>query len=467
VSSLLLAIACSDRAENPTDTSSSPTTEVPTERPLAGGLSIDKVKLYQATESVIYDGDGDPPEGQPPIVVGRDAQIRVFVDLDEDFAVRQLTAVLTVDDEVQEDTLRVEVDSKPALFDSTFNFFVPGTSITADTKFTLQILEKEPTGLGGGDPADVEWKSRNLDLVTIDPLQVVILPVEYNGDGSGRLPDTSAGQIERIADLVRGLYPASEVIVRVDPPFAWNQPVQPFDGYAWGALLNEVVIQRQYAAEDPNTYYYGLFAPADDLFDYCQQGCILGLSYLAFSPAIPAFRASIGVGFSGDVAAETLVHEMGHAHGREHAPCGLFGQASDPEYPHDDAALGGWGWDLVTDDWFDPDVNKDMMSYCFPLWVSDYTWTALAERAEILSTPARSATSPRTTFFLDGIGGVRPGPRLDAAPMEPGLRKTLTVRDAAGSPQGTRDGTYFPLDHVPGGLVVLDEELPAGWSAGL
>lgn len=445
----------------PTETSTDP---VPAERPLAGGLSIDKVKLYQGTETVIYDG-ASSLAGQPPVIAGRDAAARVFVDLDANFAVRDLTAILTLDGESQEVTITVEEDSKPALFATTFNFTIPGEQITPTTEWSLRIVEKRPNGPGGGDPADVEWTG-TVDVEVIDPLEIVILPIEYQGDGSDRLPDTSLTQIARIRDLVTAIYPASEVTVRVEDPYPWPDPVEALDGNAWGDLLLQIVLERQYANESPNTYYYGLFSPADDLFQYCDQGCILGLSFLAYTTDIPGLRASIGVGFSGDIAAETLVHEVGHAHGREHAPCGLFGQTSDPNYPYEEGATGAWGWDATTEEWLDPDEYKDMMSYCQPLWVSDYTWVALADRGLDLSSGFRAAPVERATFRAGADGVLRPGPALQA-PATGGATATLKVRDASGASRGVRSAQFFPYSHVPGGLYVLDGALPTGWTAEL
>lgn len=461
----LFVIAC--HREDPGGDSTS--VEVaPRERPLAGGLTIDKVKLYQGTETVLFNGAGQAPGGQPPVIAGRDAQVRVFVDLDAAFAARDITAALTITDggeeTVLEDTIRVEVDSKPALFDSTFDFAVAGALLTPTSTLSVRLLEELPTGLGGGNPADAEWAGPS-DAQVVDPLTIVIFPIVYHADGSDRLPDTSAAQVARISDLVRGLYPAAEVEVRVERPYDWDGTLGSFDIQGWSQLLNQMVVERAYAAEAPNTYYYGLFAPAESVYEYCATGCLLGLSYVAYTPTLPALRASIGVGFSGDIASETLVHEVGHAHGREHAPCGLFGQASDPEYPHDQAETGAWGWDGVTDDWFDPETSRDLMSYCQPLWVSDYTWSALAERALAISAPERAAPVRRSTVLVDASGRHGPGPELEGTLGTGGLRRELTRVDPAGVERGTVGGAFFPLDHGAGGMIVLDEQLPSGWSA--
>jgi hypothetical protein len=77
-----------------------------------------------------------------------------------------------------------------------------------------------------------------------------------------------------------------------------------------------------------------------------------------------------------------MCHELGHAHGRFHAPCNV--QDPDLRYPYPNAAIGVWGYDQRSDEFYQP-TRKDMMSYCpeprWSAWISDYTYQALLERA--------------------------------------------------------------------------------------
>ena len=93
---------------------------------------------------------------------------------------------------------------------------------------------------------------------------------------------------------------------------------------------------------------------------------------MPYSPNQSFFFASIGLGFSGNSSAETMAHEIGHAHGRDHAPCGVSG--GDNQYPYANARLGTWGYDLVEKSLKNPDSYADMMSYCEPQWISDYNY---------------------------------------------------------------------------------------------
>lgn len=85
-----------------------------------------------------------------------------------------------------------------------------------------------------------------------------------------------------------------------------------------------------------------------------------------------------------------MCHELGHAHGRQHAPCNV--QDPDRNFPYPDAATGVWGHDNRTNA-FLPPTKKDMMSYCpndrTQAWLSDYTYKAITERAVAVNALAK------------------------------------------------------------------------------
>ena len=71
-------------------------------------------------------------------------------------------------------------------------------------------------------------------------------------------------------------------------------------------------------------------------------------------------------------------HEIGHNLGRSHAPCGGAG-GPDPNYPYGGASIGQYGTDIQGNNvaFYSPTSHVDMMSYCAPEWISDYTYEAL------------------------------------------------------------------------------------------
>jgi hypothetical protein len=204
-----------------------------------------------------------------------------------------------------------------------------------------------------------------------------------------------------------------------------------------------------------------MFAPAASFATFCQQGCVLGLSPASPNPDDEYARGSIGLGYLGKQAETdiTFVHEVGHAHGRQHAPCQV--QDADPDYPYDDGTIGDWGYDVAGKTLLDPaGKSRDLMGYCTPIWISDYTYKALFDRITYLNAPPqRLVTSARyRTILIDGNTAVR--------------SDVVTVRGAGGEVRNverTLEGQtdqvparWYPFDHLPGGILLVPADADLG-----
>ena len=86
-----------------------------------------------------------------------------------------------------------------------------------------------------------------------------------------------------------------------------------------------------------------MFAPADSMMSYCSWGCVLGLGYVPEQPGGGWWGtlSAIGLGYAGELSAQTIIHEVGHNHGRLHAPCEV--SDPDPNYPYPNGSIGVWG----------------------------------------------------------------------------------------------------------------------------
>ncbi len=78
----------------------------------------------------------------------------------------------------------------------------------------------------------------------------------------------------------------------------------------------------------------------------------------------------------------TLAHELAHNKGRKHVDCGEpEGVDHNYPYPTNQFDYTGpdrhYGFDVNSYTPIAPDAASDLMSYCFPQWISDYTWKAL------------------------------------------------------------------------------------------
>ena len=125
--------------------------------------------------------------------------------------------------------------------------------------------------------------------------------------------------------------------------------------------------------------------------------------------------------------ADLIAHELGHNFSLRHAPCGSPA-SPDPAFPDSDGSIAVWGYDsrgvgrLVAPD------RPDIMSYCNPVWISDYHFTnALRFRLSDADSVGLPMVTPSTQALLlwggvdaDGVPFLEPAFVVDAPPALPG-----------------------------------------------
>ena len=433
---------------------------------LAAGIDIVKVTFNQGVQTTLMENDSAPND--LPLVTGRAGLLRVHVDLQGDFAPRNIVASLRwelddgeLEDLNLQDTLLPLGPSQDGDRSSTFEFLVPDTHVKNGASWTIELLE-EDGGSGPGSTDLARWPRGQGEQLFLaydtGPVRVLVVPIAYNADGSGRLPDTSPSQLTILSDRLYRTFPASDIELTVGEPFELSYTISP-NGNGWGDLLYDMTDLRGSRDVPGDTYIYGMFRPTENAGQFCGGGCVAGLSWRADSPNDVWARASIGLGYSGEGAADTLIHEVGHAHGRAHANCGVGNP--DPNYPHNNGDLGVWGWDAISDALRHPTEYKDMMGYCTPRWVSDYTWQALHDRINYVNAnfewiDAQPALQWRVIGVgVDGSKGVRGTIPIMGTPQ--GDVVPVKLLDGSGTVVGTTVGRYRDFDHIAGGTLLVPE----------
>ena len=104
----------------------------------------------------------------------------------------------------------------------------------------------------------------------------------------------------------------------------------------------------------------------------------------------------------------------------------------DPSYPYPDGSIGAWGYDFRDGGSLIAPSTSDVMSYCSPGWISDYSFSkALHYR---VSTGADAGVTPSRVLLLwGGVDGggtpfLEPSFLLDASPVLPRLRGDYEIK---------------------------------------
>jgi hypothetical protein len=444
-------------------------------QPVVTGLTINEIAMFQSLKvPLAKDGQVADRGSIPlPIVAGRDALLRIYVTPDAGFTPKPVTARIKIVNtsptggfsKVISATTTVSGPSTEFDLGTTINVDVPGTYLQPGSTYTVVLNADGGSSASAPSPAKFPQDGSFVELPTRqggERLRVMIVPVQYDADGSSRLPDTSDEQLKRYREIFYKLYPAATVEVTVRDPWPWAGGINP-SGQGMNTILDALGKLRAQDAPDPDVYYYGAFAPRDSFGAYCGGGCVTGLS-----PIGQPF--SVGVGFTGGGSAETAAHEVGHAHGLQHAPCGGAG-GPDPAYPSDAAhaqgKIGVWGYDPIAKKLIDPappaaqTTPHDVMGYCNNDWISDYHFDKLFKQLRSDNrffasdfTGERTLATEYVSVSVDGFGGATLGethshdvsiPRGDARP--------ITFTGAGGVTVAKGTGYYFPYDHLPGGVM--------------
>lgn len=429
---------------------------VPAPTVLLRSISISQtLELPLMKDGVAVEVDDRPA----PLIAGKRAFVRVFVDFEAGFATRPLVGVLDVKNGKGTRTiLSTRTLSNASTQDdveSTFTFNVDGADLATDSTYRVRVLEEDTTPLARFPSVDYQPLSASM----LPAFELVVVPFISNGTG----PKTTEAELSGLRNRLLALYPSSDVVVTladaVTLPYVVNG-----DGDGWDSALDRILEVRQAAKAADNVFYFGAMAPDTSYSKYCSGSCILGYSYVVDEDDVES-RGSIGItvfqdGSGVKDAWDTVAHELGHAMGRDHAPCGIDDpKDTDPDYPYDNGGMGttyGYDFDLVR--LIKPKPARDVMSYCTPVWISDYTYSALFERLDFIANESFRilAFSPPQLFRVARI-------RRNGQSAWQGERRrrggsrlvSLDLLDPANQRIGTVEAQLLPVDHGKGGQVFL------------
>lgn len=385
--------------------------------PIAAGLRIRELALYQTVKVSLYADGSWVAARSAPIVQGKGALLRVFVDTEPGYRPHAIRGLLTLQNGERRSTLSSERTLATSSTDenslSTFSFRIPGALLGSATQLRVELQEPD-CAAPSADAAAATYPAaggfQELSATEVGRLRVVIVPVSIYG----RLPLTTESELVRMRDTLEAYYPVQRVELSVRRPIILDRSVGPDDGETWGEMLNEILKTRMEDAVEDDVYYLGLMQPAATHADYCDRACQIGLAPQVKVQS-PFHQGALVASFADAQTYEAIVHELAHAHGCGHAPCsrGAAPEGEDPNFPDKTGGIGGWGWD-ARKDLLIPPTHKDIMGYCATNWIGAYHYNAIALRARAVNMPvgAQASTKARQRYrqlLWHGDGSARWG----------------------------------------------------------
>jgi len=409
-------------------------------------LTISGASINQAVEIQLALDGAPVATRNAQIIPGREARFVVTFKPGKGWTSKTIRARLVLDDGGGP---KESVSSRTiSISSSSFDFDVDKAVITNKTSWFVEFA--------AGDTVFARYPTEGADALSpksAGSLVVKIVPIRYGADGSNRLPDTSITNLDAYASKLYAMYPATKVELSLHEPLDWAKATTP-DGAGWSELLTAIHTLRAKDAPAKNVYYYGLFVPNASYGKYCPKGCIIGLSLRPGDPRDAASRTSIGIGYPDDLSASTMAHEIGHAHGRFHAPCGSPA-GIDPKYPYSGGTNGVPGFDVLLKTTFLAS-SFDVMGYCDPGWISDYTYNGLYDRMAFVNGLASEIGSgPRAyRHLVDGKLGER------IVLQEPARGEPRDVVVNHDGKEQHLAGFAVPYSDLPGELVLVEDPGP-------
>ncbi|HET9954998.1 MAG TPA: hypothetical protein VFQ61_10865 [Polyangiaceae bacterium] len=367
---------------------------------LAQNVTLSQVDVFQSVRvRVMNAGQAVAAAARnTDVVAGREAMFRLFATVGSGWVARNISGRVLVENNGQVDVFYTKKSlagsSQEGTLDSTIQVKVPKEKITTATRYQVELVECG--GAPGGavqSPKFPATSSTPLEARTTGVVKVRVIPLT---SGSNK-PDTSEAALQIYRDEVMAIYPVTDVQITVGDSLSVADPKD------WTTMLDQVRAKRRQDAPAADIYYYGLLKPTNTLREYCGSGCTAGIGYVVTQGSgsqQAAQRAALGLGFSDNASAETMAHEVGHNHGRSHAPCVQGGTISgvDAAFPQKDGTIGVYGWDLRKSALIPP-TYTDMMGYCSKQWISDYTYKGILNRVASLNTTAMASEVVRSELI--------------------------------------------------------------------
>lgn len=288
-------------------------------------------------------------------------------------------------------------------------FLVPAAVLRAGLRWQLR---RDPRGVvrDASDTNDVfpRVSPPTLNVASLPAMNVRFVPIILSAH-AGAIGNVTIGNTESYLPTLRRTFPLGQLRVSVGTPVTstaifGTAPTGGGEAF-WLQVLSDLDLARVADMTSRDEYWIGVVRPPNG-FTFTTFG---GFSYIPTNPAAvgPGTRTStvVQTGWFNNQGqtADLVAHELGHAVGRLHAPCGTsFGV--DASFPVPSGVIGTVGHDVYS--WSirqtssapaRPASTGDLMGHCFPVWASPHTYAGILSARQASVTTVLTATSDVTT----------------------------------------------------------------------
>ncbi|MCY4128634.1 MAG: hypothetical protein OXG15_05245 [Gammaproteobacteria bacterium] len=291
-----------------------------------------------------------------PLIANKRALLRVFpINADEaSQTIPEAQARFYLDDQevhlvnIPSRVLAAPTPANPGNLGSSTNVEIPGSVIRSGLKLVIEVDSEAAADADSDSTAQAATSTRiPVEVHELPAFELTLIPFVRENSTNRRIVElvnemAANPQTHPMFQETRTLLPIAELDVKA------HEPVTTSNDEAYALLVETSVIR---AVEGGTGYYMGMMSDI--------EGPILGVAFVSGRDS-----------FSRPLS-DTIAHELGHNLSLRHAPCG--GPAGvDASFPYSNGTVGTWGYDFRGSGSVVQPSTPDLMSYCDPIWVSDY-----------------------------------------------------------------------------------------------